>query len=131
MLFLVELDHVKPGTTMTPESGRMFIEQVISPTIARAEQLIAEKKIVAGGPVAGRISLRLMVEADSASDVDRIISSFPPGPSPKHGSHRSSHSVSGEIMCSRCWRILRSKGGHKRSGFLRQELYACATVKRS
>jgi muconolactone delta-isomerase len=77
MLFLVELDHVKPGTTMTPESGRMFIEQVISPTIARAEQLIAEKKIVAGGPVAGRISLRLMVEADSASDVDRIISSFP------------------------------------------------------
>jgi hypothetical protein len=32
MLFLVELDRVNPGTVLTPESGRAFIENVIFPT---------------------------------------------------------------------------------------------------
>jgi hypothetical protein len=77
MLFLVELDHVRTGPPPTPESGRAFIEQVIFPTLSRAEQLFAEKKIVAGGPVAGRIALRFMVEADSTEHVDRIVTSFP------------------------------------------------------
>ena len=77
MLFLVELDHVKTGPPPTPESGRAFIEQVIFPTLARAEQLAAEKKIVSGGPVAGRIALRLMIEADSTEQVDRIVTSLP------------------------------------------------------
>jgi hypothetical protein len=52
-------------------------QQINFPTIARTEQLIAEKRIFAGRPVAGRISLRLMVEADSLEHVDRIISSLP------------------------------------------------------
>jgi muconolactone delta-isomerase len=77
MLFLVELDHVKSGAILGPEAGRAFIEQIISPTIARAEQLTAEKKILAGGPVVGRVALRLIVEADSPQDVDRIITSLP------------------------------------------------------
>lgn len=77
MLFLVELDHVKSGITPTLEAGRAFIEQIILPTLARAEQLVVEKKILAGGPVAGRISLRFIVEADSPQDVDRIITSLP------------------------------------------------------
>jgi hypothetical protein len=77
MLFLVELDHLRSGQNPTPEAGRAFIERVIFPTIARAEQLIAEKKIVAGGPVAGRIALRLILEANSLEQVDRIISSIP------------------------------------------------------
>jgi len=51
MLFLVELDHVKSDLIPTTEVGRVFIEQIIFPTIARAEQLIAEGKILAGGPV--------------------------------------------------------------------------------
>jgi len=41
MLFFVELDHVKSGLPMTPEAGRTFIEQVILPTLARAEELVA------------------------------------------------------------------------------------------
>lgn len=77
MLFLVEVDHVKTGPPPTPETGRAFIEHVIFPTLARAEQLVAEKKIVSGGPVAGRIALRLMIEADSTEQVDRIVTSLP------------------------------------------------------
>jgi hypothetical protein len=77
MLFLVELDHVRTGPPPTPESGRTFIEQVIFPTLTRAEHLVAERKILAGGPVAGRIALRFMIEAESAEHVDRIVTSFP------------------------------------------------------
>ena len=77
MLFLIELDHVKQGTPLTPEIGRAFIEQTIFPTLARAEELVKAKKILAGGPVLGRVALRLIVEADSLSDVDKIITSLP------------------------------------------------------
>jgi muconolactone delta-isomerase len=76
MLFLVELDHVKAGLS-TPEAGRAFIEQVIFPTLARADQLVAEKRILAGGPVVGRVALRFVVEADSSEHVDRIVTSLP------------------------------------------------------
>jgi muconolactone delta-isomerase len=77
MLFLIELDHVKQGTPLTPEIGRAFIEQTIFPTLARAEELVKAKKILAGGPVLGRVALRFIVEADSLSDVDKIITSLP------------------------------------------------------
>ena len=77
MLFLIELDHLKQGTPLTPEIGRAFIEQTIFPTLARAEELVKAKKILAGGPVLGRVALRLIVEADSLSDVDKIITSLP------------------------------------------------------
>ena len=77
MLFLVELDHVKSGMTPTPETTRTFIEKIIFPTIARAEQLIAEKKILAGGPAMGRIALRLIIDVGSLQEADRLVSSLP------------------------------------------------------
>ena len=77
MVFLVELDYVNSGALMRPEAGRAFIEQIILPTLARAEQLLAENKIVAGGPVIGRLALRFILQADSLPDVDRLISSLP------------------------------------------------------
>ena len=77
MIFLVELDHVKPGVAPTPETGQAFIDRIILPTLARAEALHAEKKILAGGPVVGRIALLFIVEAVSPEEVDRIVSSLP------------------------------------------------------
>ena len=77
MLFLVELDHVKSGMAPPPETTRTFIEKIIFPTIARAEQLIAEKKIVAGGPAMGRIALRLIIDVGSLQEADRLVSSLP------------------------------------------------------
>src|SRR5271166_6465835 len=43
----------------------------------RAEQLVTEKKILAGGAVLGRVALRFIVEADSLPDLDRIVTSLP------------------------------------------------------
>ncbi len=75
MLFLVELDHVKSGAPLSPEAGRVFIEQIILPTLARAEQLVADKKIVAGGSTVGRIALRFLLEAESEK---RRLNAFSP-----------------------------------------------------
>lgn len=77
MLFLVELDYVRSGQGASPEAGRAFIERIIFPTIARAERLMADGTIVSGGPVAGRVALRLMIEARSVEDADAIVSSLP------------------------------------------------------
>lgn len=77
MLFLVELDHVTTGVPFTREAGRAFIEEFILPTIAQAERLAAEKTIVAGGPVVGRIALRFMIEAETPAQADRIVTSLP------------------------------------------------------
>jgi muconolactone delta-isomerase len=77
MLFLVELDHTSPAASMTPDAGRAFIENIILPTLAQAEKLLAEKRVVSGGPVVGQIALRFMVEAASPAEVDQIISSLP------------------------------------------------------
>jgi len=73
MLFLVELDHVRSGAPLSPQAARTFIEEVIFPTISRAEELVDEGKIVCGGPVAGRVALRLMIEAESVGEVDEFV----------------------------------------------------------
>src|SRR5205809_951636 len=77
MLYLVELDHVKPSVPMTPEAGRTFIEQVIFPTLARADQLMAEGLIVGGGAVVGRVALRFVFEVESSEHLDRLVSTLP------------------------------------------------------
>jgi len=77
MLFLVELDRVNPGSTPTPEGVRTFIEQLIFPTLDRAERLVAEGMILSGGVAVGEIALRFIVEADSSEHVDRIVTSLP------------------------------------------------------
>lgn len=77
MLFLVEIDYARTGPPPTPESGKFFIETFILPTLTKAEELSAQKRIVAGGPVAGRIALHFMVQAESSEEVDAIVSSLP------------------------------------------------------
>ncbi len=77
MKFLVELDHVKTGQPLTPDTARSFIEGIIFPTIARAEELIQEGRIVAGGPVAGRIAIRFIADVKTAQELDQLVSSLP------------------------------------------------------
>jgi hypothetical protein len=68
MKFLIELDHPKTGQSLTAEAARAFIEGVILQTLATAEQLVAEDRILAGGPVAGAThfaSLRMPSQPNS------------------------------------------------------------------
>jgi len=77
MKFLVELDHVKTGQPLTQDTARSFIEGIIFPTIARAEQLVQEGRIVAGGPVAGRIAVRFIADVETVQQLDQLVSSLP------------------------------------------------------
>ncbi len=77
MKFLVELDHVKTGQPFTEDGARSFVEGIIYPTIAKAEQLAQEGRIVAGGPVLGRIALRFIADVETAEQLDQLISSLP------------------------------------------------------
>jgi muconolactone delta-isomerase len=77
MRFLVEMDHVKTGPPLTLDTARSFIEGIIFPTLAKAEQLAQEGRIVAGGPVAGRIALRFIADVETVQQLDQLVSSLP------------------------------------------------------
>ncbi|MGC1646312.1 MAG: muconolactone Delta-isomerase family protein [Candidatus Sulfotelmatobacter sp.] len=64
----------------TPQEGIVFIEQFILPTLELCKRLEADKRIVAGGPLSGAIALALIVSAESAEQLDDLITSLPVWP---------------------------------------------------
>ena len=77
MKFLVELDRPNSGMPMSNEAARNFMDVVMLPTLARGEQLAKNGVIVAGGPVAGRVALRLIVKVESSAHLDELLTSIP------------------------------------------------------
>jgi len=77
MKFLVEMDHPKTGQWLNDAAAHAFIEEVVFPTLDRAETLVQQGCILAGGPVAGAIGLRFIVEVESAQHLDELVSSIP------------------------------------------------------
>ncbi len=80
MTYLVQLKLANSGRPAAPQDGIAFIEQYILPTLAMCKKLEAEKKILAGGPVAGSVALALMVNAESTQEVDRLVEGLPVWP---------------------------------------------------
>jgi muconolactone delta-isomerase len=78
MNYLVQVKLASPPDT--PQEGTVFIEQFILPTLELCKKLEAEKKIVAGGPQSGAIALSLIVSAESAGQLDDLITSLPVWP---------------------------------------------------
>ena len=54
-----------------------YLEQLILPSLEACETLLEEKKIRSGGPAFGAIRLLLIVSADSAQELDELVSSLP------------------------------------------------------
>ncbi len=80
MQYLVQMKLVPHARPVTSEEGRAFIEQYIFPTLERCKKLQDEKKILAGGPMSGAIGLVLVVNAESARELDDLITSLPVWP---------------------------------------------------
>lgn len=78
MNYLVSLKLVERPAT--PQEGATFIEQFILPTLELCKKLESQKKIVAGGPLSGAIALSLVVSAESAQELDDLISGLPVWP---------------------------------------------------
>lgn len=80
MQYLVQMRLVPQGRPTTSEEGIAFIEQTIFPTLERCKRLQDENRILAGGPINGAIGLVLVVNAQSARELDEVITSLPVWP---------------------------------------------------
>jgi muconolactone delta-isomerase len=65
---------------MSAEEGKVFFEEFIHPTLEMCKKLQDEKKILAGGSISGTIGLALIVKADSAKELDDLVTSLPVWP---------------------------------------------------
>ena len=59
------------------EAGSACIEPRILPSLEACETLLEAKKRLAGGPAVGAIRLMFIVSADSAQELDELVSSLP------------------------------------------------------
>ncbi|MDA8091878.1 MAG: hypothetical protein M0Z61_16865 [Nitrospiraceae bacterium] len=80
MQYLVQMRLSSSARPMTSEEGVAFVEQFIFPTLELCKKLQQEKKIAAGGPVSGAVALALIVNAESAKELDDLITSLPVWP---------------------------------------------------
>ena|SRR5215475_3326523 len=81
MQYLVDMKLATYGRpTGGHQDGISFIEQYILPSLELCQKLEEEKKILAGGPASGAIRLVLIVNAESAQELDELIESLPVWP---------------------------------------------------
>ena len=76
MEYLVQLRLSSPARPTTPEDGVAFIGHFILPTLELCKKLQEQKRIVGGGPVSGAVGLALIVNAESARELDDLITSL-------------------------------------------------------
>ena len=80
MQYLVQMKIVPQGRPMTVEDGAVFFEEFIHTTLELCKKLQDEERILAGGPISGTIGLALVVKADSAKELDNLVTSLPVWP---------------------------------------------------
>ena len=80
MQYLVQMRLSSSARPRSEEEGIAFIERSIFPTLELCKKLQEEKKILAGGPLSGTIAIALIVNAESAGDLDDLITSLPVWP---------------------------------------------------
>lgn len=77
MQYLVQMKLADSGRPTTPADGVAFIERFILPSLEQCKKLVDEKKIAAGGPMSGTVALVLLVNAESARELDDLVTSLP------------------------------------------------------
>src|SRR5215469_11626109 len=80
MQYLVQMRIVPQSRPMSKEEGKVFFDEFIHPTLELCKKLQDEKKILAGGPISGTIGLALVVKADSAKELDDLVTGLPVWP---------------------------------------------------
>ena len=80
MQYLVQLRLRNSASPMSLSDGIEFIDELILPTLERCKKLQEDKKILAGGPMSGSVALALIVTAESAQELDDLVTSLPVWP---------------------------------------------------
>ena len=80
MEYLVTMEWIDPmgnGAMNPPQQMGQLVDQVVVPSLEAMVKLRQEKKIVAGGALAGKRGVALIVEAESNDEVAELTQSFP------------------------------------------------------
>ena len=77
MKFAVQMTLADSGRSTTPQEGFQFIQTYVLPTLEQCAELERAGTIVGGGPIIGTIGMLLIVEADSAQQLETIIEHLP------------------------------------------------------
>ncbi len=77
MQYLIEMDLADSGRPVGERDAAVFIEELVLPTLERCLTLGEEKRILAGGPMCGRIGIAMIVEAGSAREIDELVAGLP------------------------------------------------------
>ena len=80
MQYLVQMKIVPEGRPKSVEEGEIFFKEFIRPTLELCKKLEDDEKILAGQPISGTIGLALIVRADSAKELDDLVTSLPVWP---------------------------------------------------
>src|SRR5215831_12623847 len=80
MQYLVQMKIVPPGRHHECGGGNSLLRRVHPPPLKLCKKLEDEKRILAGGPISGTIGLALVVKADSAKELDDLVTSLPVWP---------------------------------------------------
>jgi muconolactone delta-isomerase len=80
MQYLVQMKIVAQARPASLAEGVTFFNEFIRPTLDHCKELQEQRKILAGGPLSGAIGLALIVRADSARELDELITGLPAWP---------------------------------------------------
>jgi muconolactone delta-isomerase len=80
MQYLVQMKIVAQARPSSLAEGVAFFNEYIHPTLQLCKKLQDDGKILAGGPISGSIGVVLLVQAESAKELDDVITSLPVWP---------------------------------------------------
>ena len=77
MHYLIDMRLADSSRPATSQEALTLIEQYILPSLELCRKYVQDRKIVGGGPMSATIGLALLVEANSAIELDQIVASLP------------------------------------------------------
>jgi len=80
MHYLVQMKLASHSRPDSPQEETTFIQGYIFPSLEMLKKLQEENKILAGGPMSGTIGIALILQADSAQEIDELVESLPVWP---------------------------------------------------
>ena len=80
MHYLIQMNLAAHSRPNTPHEEGAFIEGYVFPSLELCKKLEGEKKILAGGPISATIGIALIVNVDSAQELDELVESLPVWP---------------------------------------------------
>ena len=77
MLYLVTMEMIDPGLLFPPEKVPSMLNDLVLPSLDTLAKMVKDKKVVAGGVLAGQRAGAFILEAASHDEVNRLLHELP------------------------------------------------------